>query len=156
MHKTYVSTAVLRMDGAPEQLRRVEQEVLSRTSLTALIVNHDLYSARRAQLPLEEIVQQMRMHDILIRPAGHPPAFLISFAADSRVQAQQIASALVAQFSEKNRELRGAPIEILEPPSAPQRFTGAFLPAWVAAGLLLGLSLGAGATAIRRRILTRG
>src|SRR5580698_10789394 len=88
---TYQSTAVMRI--TPQQvseklvptefstqmnqrLNEMEQDILSRTSLEGLITSPslDLYKRDRQERPMEDIVQDMRNHDIQIKPIQTPSA----------------------------------------------------------------------------------
>ena len=79
----YVSTAVIRIDSAPReaqiQLMRLQQAVLSRSSLTSIITAQNLYTNERKKLPLEDIIVEMRNRDIRIHPTNvrGEPAFAV-------------------------------------------------------------------------------
>jgi LPS O-antigen subunit length determinant protein (WzzB/FepE family) len=123
--QTYTSTAVMRIPpplvpasltreiAAPppvEKLQRLEEVVLSRTSLEGLITQPalDLYKEDRSRLPMEDIVRRMRNRDIRIRVASAAPrdpraaAFLISFSYPDPEKAQAVVRDLVARFTEEN------------------------------------------------------
>jgi hypothetical protein len=93
-----------------EHLLQLEQELLSRSTLSAIIQKPflDLYKAERAGTPLEDVIQQMRTQDIRIRidgPPGTSPVrlhFNISFAYPDRVKAQQTVQALLVRLMEAN------------------------------------------------------
>ena len=164
MPKVYVSTAVLRFNGddsvARERLGNIKQEVLSRTALSRIITTHGLYKADRAQRPIEDIVQDMRARDIKLSLASDlPGVFKISFFGSSPAQANQVAQVLVSQFMDRNFEAavaagRGAlgagPMEVLDPPSLPERPTSPNIATWIAVGILLGLFVGLLAVGVRR------
>jgi hypothetical protein len=50
------------------RLQEMETEILSRSSLSDLIVHLDLYKKERTQKPLEDIVQDMRNKAIQVKP----------------------------------------------------------------------------------------
>ena len=85
----YRSTAVLKMEtiqpdeDLSDRLLNAEQEILSRTSLSKLILDARLYDAERRTEPLEDIVQGMRNKYIMIRrldvPGEAGMAFSVSF-----------------------------------------------------------------------------
>jgi uncharacterized protein involved in exopolysaccharide biosynthesis len=164
--KKYVSTAVLCIDadyslpGGPVQerarLNQMEQDVLQRTALTSLIVSNGLYRADRAARPLENIVADMRAHDIAIRPIrrqlakGQPAVvFSVSFTAESPAQAQQVTRGLAAQFIQRGKDAGAPQLEVLDPPSLPERPIQA-TSRWIPLGALLGIVVGLIAAGIRR------
>src|ERR1017187_2565179 len=126
---TYVSTAVMTI--TPQQvsqslvhsdvttqmgmrLQEMETEILSRSSLSDLIVHLDLYKKERTQKPLEDIVQDMRNKAIQVRsyePAAsgaenRVQAFTISFSYTDRYKAQQVVRELIGKFEEENLRYR--------------------------------------------------
>lgn len=132
---TFVSMAVLRI--TPQQvserlvpaefntqmtqrLNEMEQEILSRTTLEGIITDPslDLYKRDRAQRPMEDIVSDMRSHDIKIVPIQTPgaansgdsrqvaTAFSISFTYPDKFKAQAVVRSLVAKFTEQNVEVQ--------------------------------------------------
>jgi polysaccharide biosynthesis transport protein len=129
---TFVSKAVLRI--TPQQvserlvpaefntrmtqrLNEMEQSILSRTTLEALITNPslDLYKRDRLQRPMEDIVSDMRTNDIdirLIQVPGAPgsdnrdiaTAFSVSFKYQDRYKAQAVVRELVSKFVDQNQQ----------------------------------------------------
>jgi succinoglycan biosynthesis transport protein ExoP len=120
---TYVSTAVMRI--TPQQisdrlvptvvnmqmqqrLQQMQQEILSRSSLTELITRPalDLYRKERQRYPMEDIVQDMRNKAIKIQTVdvgrGGASAFTISFSYPDRFKAQAVVRELVTKFTEQN------------------------------------------------------
>jgi polysaccharide chain length determinant protein (PEP-CTERM system associated) len=121
---TYVSTAVMTI--TPQQvaqslvhsdvntqmatrLQEMETEILSRSSLSDLIVHLDLYKKDRTQRPLEDIVQDMRNKAIQVKPyesasgtENRVQAFTISFSYTDRYKAQQVVRELIGKFEEQN------------------------------------------------------
>lgn len=95
-----------------ERLNQMEQEILSRSSLAALINQPalDLYKKDKLQKPIEDIVSDMRNKYIQIRILGVPgdsngkvaSAFSISFDYTDRYRAKQVVDQLVAKFMEQN------------------------------------------------------
>jgi uncharacterized protein involved in exopolysaccharide biosynthesis len=165
----YISTAVLRVypqiafgmagpdtDGAAaERLIKLQQEILSRSSLAEIIQRPalDLYRRERQRRPLEDIIHDMRARYIRIQPVKDTSAFTVSFEYADRFKAQAVVREFVSQFVRMNvsveRDLgRSAEpgaivIEVLDPasdpqlPSSPNRYSIAAL--GFAAGLPLGL-----------------
>jgi uncharacterized protein involved in exopolysaccharide biosynthesis len=129
---TYVSTAVMQItpqqissrlvptdytSQMQERLNQMQQEILSRSSLSDLILRPalDLYPKERASRPIEEIVEDMRNKAIKIQmvelsaatAAGTGPrllssAFAISFSYTDRYKAQAVVRELVSKFVEQN------------------------------------------------------
>jgi polysaccharide chain length determinant protein (PEP-CTERM system associated) len=122
---TYVSTAVMTI--TPQQvsqnlvhsdvatqmgmrLQEMETEILSRSSLSDLIVHLDLYKKERTQKPLEDIVQDMRNKAIQVKSyeptasgtENRVQAFTISFSYTDRYKAQQVVRELIGKFEEQN------------------------------------------------------
>ena len=125
---TYVSQAVLRITPPTisqnlvptvvnmqmqQRLQQMQQEILSRTSLSELITRPslDLYRKERAKYPLEDIIQDMKNKAIKIQTveiAGgggerrYASAFTISFSYPDRFKAQAVVSQLVTKFTDQN------------------------------------------------------
>ena len=119
---TYVSQAVMRI--TPQQisanlvpsvvtmqmqqrLQQMQQEILSRSSLSELIQRPslDLYRKERARYPMEDIIQDMRNKAIRIQTVEvnrTASAFTISFAYPDRFKAQAVVRELVTKFTEQN------------------------------------------------------
>src|ERR1019366_1838337 len=93
-----------------ERLQEMQTEILSRSSLSDLIVHLDLYKKERTQKPVEDIVQDMRNRAIRVErydvSAGNEnrrtQAFTISFSYTDRYKAQQVVRELVSKFEEQN------------------------------------------------------
>lgn len=136
MPNTYVSQASLRITPAQisenilanvitqqmvDRINQMEQDILSRTSLSELIQRPglDLYRKERDRKPLDDVIDQMRSRDVKIQIISVPgasgnrpaPAFSISFAYPDRYKAKATVDALVTRFMESNlsqQELTGA------------------------------------------------
>jgi uncharacterized protein involved in exopolysaccharide biosynthesis len=123
---TFVSSAVMRITPQQvperlvpsnlnvqmsERLNQMQQEILSRGSLTELIQRPslDLYKKERNSKPMEDIVEMMRKDiklAILETPASGgkkmASAFQISFSYPERYKAQAVVAQLVTKFTEQN------------------------------------------------------
>jgi uncharacterized protein involved in exopolysaccharide biosynthesis len=126
---TYLSTAVMRITPQQvsqrlvptevtsqmgERLSQMEQEILSRGSLSSIITRPslNLYPKDRQQRPIEDIVQDMRNKYIKIQMLEMPgeqtqdrklaSAFSISFQYIDRYKAQAVVAELVTKFTEQN------------------------------------------------------
>src|ERR1700734_149543 len=125
---TYVSTATIRV--APPQVpesfvpantnqdiqgrvNALVQLILDRATLTNIINTHGLYKSKLARMPLDDVIEDMKLNDIQVLPvrqslnAGQRetqqyPAFEIRFAYSERFTAQKVATDLVARFLEEN------------------------------------------------------
>ena len=123
---TYISTAEMQITPAQisqnivattinqqltERIMQMENEILSRTSLSGLIQDPrlDLYKADRQSKPLEDVIEEMRNKDIKIQIVSLPgderrraSAFTVSFSYPDRLKAQQTVQALITKFQDAN------------------------------------------------------
>ncbi len=125
---TYISVATIRV--APPQVpesfvpantnqdiqgrvNALVQLILDRATLTNIINTHGLYRSKLARMPLDDVIEEMKLNDIQVLPvrqslnAGQRetqqyPAFEIRFAYSERFTAQKVATDLVARFLEEN------------------------------------------------------
>ncbi len=125
---TYISVATIRV--APPQVpesfvpantnqdiqgrvNALVQLILNRATLTNIINTHGLYKSKLSRMPLEDVIEEMKLNDIQVLPvrqslnAGQRetqqyPAFEIRFAYSERFTAQKVATDLVARFLEEN------------------------------------------------------
>jgi hypothetical protein len=166
----YQSTSVMQFttagsaqgDGQGDFTRHIskmEQEVLSRTSLEGLISGLGLYESQRRQKPLEDIIQDMRNHEISIRPiheAGRDRQGTVAFSISTTYSDPKLAQAmnreLVSKFTEQNvvtaragGHRMGENLEVLDPASLPGKpfypHRGWFAFAGLCTGLLAGLTV---------------
>jgi hypothetical protein len=166
----YQSTSVMQIsttgsaqgDGRSDftkHINKMEQEVLSRTSLEGLIVGLGLYKSQRREKPMEDIIQDMRNHEISIKPIHEAGAnrqdtlaFSISTTYSDPKLAQAMNRELISKFTEQNvvaaragGHRMGENLEVLDPaglpgtPFYPHRGWFAFLGLF--AGLLAGLAV---------------
>jgi capsular polysaccharide biosynthesis protein len=123
MPQRYVSSAVMRISPAAtpsdtsswqyrilatQRLSMMQQEVLSRHSLAEIIQRPelDLYRGERMRYPLEDVIQDMRDHDVRIKPVDSGPntAFAVSYESSDPRKAQAVVRALLAKFTKANVE----------------------------------------------------
>jgi uncharacterized protein involved in exopolysaccharide biosynthesis len=125
---TYISAATIRV--APPQVpesfvpantnqdiqgrvNALVQLILNRATLTNIINTHGLYRSKLARMPLDDVIEEMKLNDIQVLPvrqslnAGQRetqqyPAFEIRFSYSERFTAQKVATDLVARFLEEN------------------------------------------------------
>jgi len=92
---------------AQDRLQSMTQQILSRTRLTRLIEQFNLYPRDRKHMIMDDLVDKMRK-DIKIDPekaTSHPgqlTAFTISFAAENPRLAQQVTDQLTSILIEQN------------------------------------------------------
>ena len=138
----YVSTAVLRVSLAPStlpadpqwagmlHLMEIRRAVFSRTSLSAIIQQQNLYADERDQLPMEDVILLMRNRDLRIQPtrAAGGSAFTVEFAYRNPAAAQATVSAVVSSLIEENlhasrRADDSFTVMVLDPASLPSQPT---------------------------------
>jgi uncharacterized protein involved in exopolysaccharide biosynthesis len=121
---TWISTATLQItpkqfsenidrttinQESAERFGQMQQEILSRTSLSRIITDPrlNLYQDERASQPLEDVIETMRTRDIHITIDQLPgqrraSAFSISFAYRDRTKAHDTVQTLITKFQEAN------------------------------------------------------
>jgi polysaccharide chain length determinant protein (PEP-CTERM system associated) len=122
---TYVSSAVIRVLPAtiPERfvptnvnvelsqrINSMAQKIMSRATLTNIIQTFALYPKELRRLPMEDIIEEMRLKDIRIgqvlnlnpNVARAGGAFSISFRYENRHTAQKVCQDLVRRFIDEN------------------------------------------------------
>jgi uncharacterized protein involved in exopolysaccharide biosynthesis len=123
---TYVSTGVVRIvpPKVPEtyvpsnlntdlqgRFNSMIQGILNKQKLTSIINQFDLYKKDLKRMPLEDVVENMRNHDIRISTPTtvgqinerKVPAFQIGFAYNDRYRAQKVAAKLIADLLIENQ-----------------------------------------------------
>ena len=138
MPKQYVSHATLKYVD-PSKLTSASKDILSRKSLTHLVVEEDLYHAERARLPIEDVVEQMKLHDIVIRPLSTPTgdfAYTISFQAPDAARAQRTTRRLTSMFLSANVGSLVNPANLPVDPTGPRASRNMII------GLVLGILVG--------------
>jgi len=122
---TYISSAVMRITPQQvperlvpsavstqmaERLTSMQQEILSRSSLSELIQRPalDLYKKERGRKPMEDVVEDMRkavkitILDVATTQRRNASAFQIQFSYVDRYKAQAVVRDLVTKFTEQN------------------------------------------------------
>jgi polysaccharide biosynthesis transport protein len=123
---SYTSAAIVRIvpQQVPEQmvqaavnqamdqrLNSMAQTILSRSVLTNIINTFGLYPKERAQKPIEDLVEDMKVNKIRITPVATMtgnsehrgvPAFSVAFSYDNRYQAQKVVGDLVSRFIDES------------------------------------------------------
>jgi polysaccharide chain length determinant protein (PEP-CTERM system associated) len=123
---TYVSTAIIRVvpPQVPENLvatntsgdvqgriNSLAQLILSRATLLNIINTQGLYKKELSRKPSDDVVEDMRSHDIKVVPVAQSlqsdrgpryPTFEIQFSYNNRFTAQKVVQDLMARFLEEN------------------------------------------------------
>jgi capsular polysaccharide biosynthesis protein len=90
----------------PEYLTQLKEEILSRTSLSAIIQDPrlDLYADQRSRVPLEDTIQQVRADvEVSTQYSGSNYAgFVVTFAYSEPEKARDTVEALVTKFVDSN------------------------------------------------------
>jgi uncharacterized protein involved in exopolysaccharide biosynthesis len=98
-----------------QRLNSMAQTILSRSVLTNIINTFGLYPRQRAQQPIEDLVEDMKVNKIRIAPVANMaasgehrgvPAFSVSFSYENRYQAQKVTSDLVSRFLDESTRNR--------------------------------------------------
>lgn len=159
----YSSKAVLAIE-APNPtaaVGRLSQQALTREELLNLIRNLNLYSAERAKMPIEDVLEVMKQN-IHISPAPvlaggrRISTFELSFTYSGRFEATKVVNNLVSRFLDANLQLaveqpeQSATLRVLDPASQPSVPSYPSRLAIALAGLVAGTLLG-GIVALRRR-----
>jgi uncharacterized protein involved in exopolysaccharide biosynthesis len=94
-----------------ERIIQMQQEILSRTSLSGIIQDPhlDLYKTDRASKPLEDVIEAMRVNDVKIAISSlqgdgsrGATAFTIKFYYPDRVKARDTVQALITKLNASN------------------------------------------------------
>ncbi len=121
---TYVSSTVFRIvppaasgalipdpirAGMADRVAAMQQSILSRATLTALIDAHNLYPSERKRVPLEDVIENMK-RDVSVAPVTASPspdrrhlAFRVAFSYPNRFDAYRVTQSLVARFLHENK-----------------------------------------------------
>jgi polysaccharide chain length determinant protein (PEP-CTERM system associated) len=100
-----------------QRLSSMAQTILSRSVLTNIINTFGLYPNLRARLPIEDLVEDMKVNKIRIIPVAamagsgerrSVPAFSVQFSYENRYQAQKVVSDLVSRFLDENQRNRSS------------------------------------------------
>jgi polysaccharide chain length determinant protein (PEP-CTERM system associated) len=96
--ESYVrSTVTARIE---DRLATLSDQILSRSQLERIILDLDLYPAMRRVLPMEDVVQRMRVNDITIRTEGDQ-SFRVSYISQDARTAQRTTERLASLFIEE-------------------------------------------------------
>ncbi|MBA2883023.1 polysaccharide chain length determinant protein (PEP-CTERM system associated) [Desulfosalsimonas propionicica] len=90
-----------------EMVKTISQQVLSRNSLEKIIKENDLYSGMRQEVPIEDVIEQMREKDIVVRlEKDRGSVFTVSFKGPDPRRVVRVTNSLAARFIEENLQLR--------------------------------------------------
>src|ERR1700730_3389506 len=119
---TYLSSGIIRVvpPQVPEsyvpsnlntdlqgRINQISQGILNRPTLTAIVNTYDLYKKERSRLPIDDVIENMRQHDIKIGTVQtfgqlgakqSVPAFQVGFQYNNRFLAQKVARDLMTRF----------------------------------------------------------
>jgi polysaccharide chain length determinant protein (PEP-CTERM system associated) len=94
-----------------QRVNAIYQGIVSRTNLSNLITNDNLYPDKRKRLPMEDVIEDMRK-DIVISPLksmstgttgrNNVFAFTVSYAYSDRRLATKVCSELISKFMEES------------------------------------------------------
>jgi len=117
----YPSSALIRVPGAtPEQMTELQRDVLSRTSLSAVIQDPRvaIYRDQLKSEPLDDVIQTMRRH-LTVQPSdANPQDLRISFQYRERFRTERTVWFVMDQLDEAARRMRGG--QASEPATPPQ------------------------------------
>jgi len=124
---TYVSTAVIRVvppqvpatlvatntsGDVQGRINSLAQLILSRATLLNIINTQGLYKKELSRKPSDDVIEDMRAHDIKVVPVAQSlqqsergaqyPTFEIRFSYNNRFTAQKVVQDLMARFLEEN------------------------------------------------------
>jgi polysaccharide chain length determinant protein (PEP-CTERM system associated) len=91
-----------------DRINSMAGTIMSRTTLTTIINNFNLYPRERSRMPIEDVIEQMKKQ-VQIVPVASPtagtdriPAFAVQFSYENRFQAQRVVQDLVSRFIDEN------------------------------------------------------
>ncbi len=91
-----------------QRIVSMQQNILSRVNLTNIISNFGLYPKEIKRVPLEDLIEEMRLKRVKIGPVFNAQtsskggAFTVSFEYQDRFVAQKVCSDLVSRFMDQN------------------------------------------------------
>jgi polysaccharide chain length determinant protein (PEP-CTERM system associated) len=96
-----------------DRLTALTEQILSRTELEGLITELDLYPEERARLPMQDVVEQMRVRHITIEPVVDPrtrdaDSFHVRFRYRNAATAKRVTERLGSLFIDVNSRDRNA------------------------------------------------
>jgi capsular polysaccharide biosynthesis protein len=153
----YDSQAIFTATPADESTRRVlnnvEQNVLSRESLTSIIQGYNLYPRERARMTLDDVIDEMkrniRLYPMPLASAGNRDSltFILQFDYSDPQLAQQVNEDLARRFIKGNFEVARQfdshiTLRLPDLPSLPLRPASPNRTRFAAVGLLAGLLTG--------------
>jgi len=119
--KIYASTALLSFERqqvnparmAPEKqnsrlqdtVATLTQVVLSRTNLEEVINHFDLYAEERKELPIEDVIEEMR-EKIAVKTSKEGDTFTVTFEGRDPSIVQKVTNTLASKFIEENLKYR--------------------------------------------------
>jgi polysaccharide chain length determinant protein (PEP-CTERM system associated) len=97
-----------------DRLQMISQQILSRTRLERIVQEFNLYQAERQTMIMEDVIEQMRQHDIHIniasgrrtRQRNNATAFTVSFESPQARTAMQVTDRLASLFVQESLQDR--------------------------------------------------
>jgi polysaccharide chain length determinant protein (PEP-CTERM system associated) len=97
--ESYVrSTVTTRIE---DRLGAISQQILSRTTLEAIVLEFDLYAKERQTMGMEDVVARMRQRDISVRPE-RGEAFVVSFIGREPRTVMRVTQRLASHFIDES------------------------------------------------------
>src|SRR5512145_2621099 len=102
--KDYVqSTVTARLE---DRLLAINQQILSRTRLEQIVLEFDLYAEERTTSIMEDVIEQMRTHDITVNVGagrqGSAPTVRVSYSGTDARTVMRVTERLASFFIEEN------------------------------------------------------
>ncbi len=156
MRTVYISTATLQIAGdSSASTQSSLTQALSRSRLTTLINELDLYSGDRKRKPLEDVVEQMR-RDTRVSHVGEPDrssAISVAFAHSDPRTAQRVTNELVADIIRDNAQGKTqGTLKLVDPANLPTGPASPNVAVLLSIGSLCGLLAGAMLAALTTRM----
>ena len=143
----YVSTAVVRYNPGIDA-RTLSQTALTDQALGEIIRSEKLYAKETAHVGSQELVHRMRARDLQIRDLQTDMAWEISFRDTDPRRAQRVTDRVIATIV--NPGTLHTTREVIDPANLPSRPAFPNRTTIVMIGAIAGLTLGIGASGIRR------
>lgn len=87
-----------------DRLRTIREQIISRTRLEIIIRDFNLYAAERGQMPMEDVVEQMRRDVVVDIVKGN--TFRVAYTSSDAKKAMQVAERLASDFTNENLQDR--------------------------------------------------
>ena len=107
VQKPQVSDSYVPQPAAREELERrlpsITTRILSRNQLEQIILEMDLYKDERKREVMEDVVEKMRLRDVVTAPTGRgSDSFRVSYVSDDPATAQKVTERLARLYISEN------------------------------------------------------